>query len=383
MSNTVTSRQSSLLIVDDHEANRLLLSSYLERRGYHIVLAEGGIQALELIENHELDLVLLDVMMSDLNGFSVLSALRQIHSALSLPVIMVTADMERETIVKALSLGANDYITKPFDLPVFLARIRSQLACKEAEEALRHAKEVAEEAARLKTEFLDTMSHELRTPLTVVLGNLPPLLNAKGLPEPEVIVEIAHDIQQAGNHLLTLINDLLDLSKLDAGRMPLHATTLSAAVVVADAISSVQIMSQGKELSIDMDVDDVTVYADPLRLQQILLNLLSNAIKFTERGRITIAATRADRIIDFHISDTGCGILNDCLPYIFDKFRQVDGSVTRRMGGTGLGLAITKELVIMHGGEVHVESTLGEGSTFSFSLPAALEDEDKSVEGAI
>ncbi len=375
----MTSNQSSLLVVDDNESNRLLLSSYLERRGYHVVLAEGGIQGLELIKCHKLDLVLLDVMMPDLDGFGVLDALRQTHSAISLPIIMVTADTERKTIVKALSLGANDYITKPFDLPVVLARIRSQLACKEAEEALRHAKDVAEEAARLKTEFLDTMSHELRTPLTIVLGNLPPLLDVEGLPSPEIIVEIAHDIQQAGNHLLTLINDLLDLSKLDAGHMTLHATTLSAAVAVSDAISSVQIMSQGKELSIDMDVEEVNVYADPLRLQQILLNLLSNAIKFTERGRITIAATQVGRVINFSISDTGCGIPSDCLPYIFDKFRQADGSVTRRTGGSGLGLAITKELVIMHGGEMTVESTLGQGSIFSFNLPAALEEEDESA----
>lgn len=370
---------NSVLVVDDNEANRSLLYRYLTRRGYIVTGADGGIQALELVEKQTFDLVLLDVMMPDIDGFSVLTTLRQTHPAMELPIIMVTANSESDTIVKALSIGANDYVTKPLDLPVVLARVRTQLLRKEAEEALRHAKEVAEEATRLKSEFLATMSHELRTPLTVILGNLPPLSDASCLPEPQEILAIVHDIQSAGSHLLTLVNDLLDLSKIEAGRMTLRAMPLSTHTAVAETASAVQVMARAKGLTIDTQVEDLEVHADPLRLHQILLNLLSNAIKFTDEGVITIAVTPADDMAHFRITDSGCGIPETCLPYIFDKFRQADGSSTRAVGGTGLGLAITRELITMHGGDITVESTLDQGSTFAFKMPLASEYDNGDI----
>ena len=237
------------------------------------------------------------------------------------------------------------------------------------ETELIEAKDAAVESNRLKSDFLNTMSHELRTPLTVILGNLPMLADEDNMPEPEEIVEIAEDINEYGLHLLTLINDLLDVSKIEAGKMMLNNEIISVPLFVEKIISSVIPLAREKGINIEIDVSDMDVYADATRLKQILLNLLSNSVKFTDEGIIEVKASNHGEWVDFKVKDSGCGMKREDLPHIFEVFRQVDGSSTRSTSGTGLGLAITKKLVEMHGGAISVESELGVGTTFSFSLP--------------
>ena len=243
---------------------------------------------------------------------------------------------------------------------------------KKAEKSLIQAKEEAETANRLKSEFLNTMSHELRTPLTVMLGNLPLLTNESDLPEPDEITEIALDIEDSGQHLLMLINDLLDLSKIEAGKMELHREIILGEDAVSEALKSVHILAKEKGIALKTELEKGTeVFADPIRLKQILLNLLSNAIKFTSKGNITIRAKLNEKAAMFEVEDTGSGMDVNHLPFIFDVFRQVDGSSTRKASGSGLGLAITKKLVELHGGKIQVKSKIGVGSCFSFSIPMA------------
>jgi signal transduction histidine kinase len=223
------------------------------------------------------------------------------------------------------------------------------------------------------------MSHELRTPLTVMLGNIPLLIDSNDLPKPDEIAEIARDIEDAGKHLLTLINDLLDISKIEAGKMRLHRELLSVADLIKEIAASIQVIAREKGLTIETNVDTLNIIADPVRLKQILLNLLGNAIKFTDYGKIMVSVTQENDMVHFSISDTGCGIKEEELPVIFDVFRQVDASATRSAGGTGLGLAITKKLVELHGGRISVKSEFEKGSVFTFSLPAAGKDEAQSV----
>jgi len=240
---------------------------------------------------------------------------------------------------------------------------------KAAEQMLIVAKEEAEEANRLKSEFLNVMSHELRTPLTVMLGNIPLLTDPEDLPEQDEIVEIAEDIEDSGKHLLTLINDLLDISKIEAGKMTLNRKTLSTVELTEEVITAIQGMAREKGLTIETDLDKINISADPVRLKQILLNLLGNAVKFTDQGTITVNVAQEDEIAYFSIADTGCGIKEEDIPFVFDVFRQADASSTRAAGGTGLGLAITKKLVELHGGRISVESEFGKGSVFMFSIP--------------
>ncbi len=239
---------------------------------------------------------------------------------------------------------------------------------KHSEYLLVKAKEEAEKSNRLKSDFLNTMSHELRTPLTVMLGNLPLLTDISDLPEANDIVEIAQDIEKSGKHLLRLISDLLDISKIEAGKMILEIEFFSINSLFED-IKSMQILAQKKGIKLEINFDDFNITADLIRLKQILFNLIGNSIKFTDQGKITVNITKDPKMVCFSIQDTGCGMNTDDLPYIFEIFRQVDGSSKRAASGTGLGLAITKRLVELHKGQITVTSEFGVGSVFKFYIP--------------
>jgi signal transduction histidine kinase/CheY-like chemotaxis protein len=235
-------------------------------------------------------------------------------------------------------------------------------------------------ASKYKSEFLANVSHELRTPLNSMLL-LSRLLaeNERGsLSEPEV--EFARTIGSAGHDLLALINDILDLSKVEAGRMELEFASVALADVAASAERAFRPLAQQKGLSFVVDVDPAlpaSIVTDRQRLDQVLRNLLSNAFKFTHQGGValSIAAAREDDAISFTVSDTGVGIAEDRLEQIFEAFRQADGTTSRRYGGTGLGLSISREFARLLGGEIRVQSTPGEGSRFSLLIREALPSE--------
>ncbi|QPJ61813.1 MAG: PAS domain S-box protein [Candidatus Nitronauta litoralis] len=247
---------------------------------------------------------------------------------------------------------------------------------KRVEKQLIAAARKAEESNRLKSDFLSIISHELRTPLTVMLGSTPLLLNAEDLPDPDEIVNISRDIDSSGKHLLALIDDLLDFSKVEAGKMGLSLDELSIGDFMEQLIPACQMIAQKKGLMIFSEVEDFNLLADKVRLKQIIFNLLSNAIKFTDEGSITVRVRKEQNKAVFEVEDTGCGISENDVRYIFDVFRQVDASTTRAASGTGLGLAITKELVELHQGTIAVESTFGKGSVFRFVLPLEPERRD-------
>ncbi|MCG6553693.1 MAG: PAS domain S-box protein [Candidatus Magnetominusculus sp. LBB02] len=240
---------------------------------------------------------------------------------------------------------------------------------KQSEQKLIEAKEEAEKANRLKSEFLNMMSHELRTPLTVMLGNLPLLTDVNDMPPADEIAEIAGDIEGSGRHLLTLINDLLDFSKIEAGQMTLNMESLALSDVIREAIAAIAPMAAKKSLLIETHVSEAAIYGDIIRIKQIMYNLIGNAIKFTDSGKITVTAASDNEFAHISVTDMGIGMKKEDIPFIFDKFRQVDGSATRAAGGTGLGLAITKQLVELHGGTIHVKSEYRKGSVFTFTIP--------------
>ena len=228
-----------------------------------------------------------------------------------------------------------------------------------------------EETDRLKSQFLSTMSHELRTPLNSILA-LAQLMRSR---EPELSPakrsEFLEVIERNGRQLLDLINDILDLSKIEAGRLELRPGTCDPLELVTDAVAIVQPLADKKGLKLEVQHPQPLpeIISDPDRVRQILLNLLSNAVKFTDEGRVTVNIGRADDGVRFTVRDTGPGIPAQHLPMIFDEFRQLDGSSTRRHGGTGLGLAISKRLAAALGGRLDAASTVGEGSTFALELP--------------
>lgn len=228
----------------------------------------------------------------------------------------------------------------------------------------------AEQANKLKTEFLSNMSHELRSPLHTVLGFAELLAEETAGPLSEKQKRFLTHIQNDSRHLLDIINDLLDLSKIEAGRLELQQEAFDIVPVMEDALSSVRPRATAKSVELRTDISvSVAVVADRLRLKQILHNLLSNAVKFTpDGGKVRVDAAPRDRFAEISVSDTGIGISEDQHRAIFDKFYQVR-SATKGGGGTGLGLAITKGLIEQHGGRIWLKSEPGNGSCFTFTIP--------------
>jgi len=358
-----------ILVADDNADMRDYLAGLLGR-AHDVTTVSDGVEALHAALRDPPDLVLSDVMMPGLDGFQLLQALRADARTRTIPMLLLSARAGEEATVEGLLVGADDYLVKPFSARELMARVQAALWLAELRKEQK-ARAAADEASRLKDEFLATVSHELRTPLCSIMGwasilsRTPPSAGtlARGL---EIISRNA-ELQRA------IIEDILDMSRIVAGRLRLECAPVDLAAVVAEAVEVVRPAAAAKAIEVRYRPEEgpSPVVGDPLRLAQIAWNLLSNAVKFTPRGgHVEVALARAGAAVELRISDSGEGIPATLLPHVFDRFRQADGSPTRRHGGLGLGLAIVKELVELHGGEVRAENPgRGQGATFTVQLP--------------
>ena len=239
------------------------------------------------------------------------------------------------------------------------------------ERELRNALAKAEAANRSKSEFLASMSHELRTPLNAVLGYSELLLHGIGGPLRKEHTQYVENIHKSGSHLLTIIADVLDLSKIEAGRFVLHDEVTEIVSLIEVSLLMIQERAAAKGLSVIEDVpkDLPLVRVDVLRMKQVILNLLSNAVKFTTKGSVTVSARSSNAGVTISISDTGIGMMDSEIKVAMEAFGQVESAFARNQGGTGLGLPIAQHLIELHGGELHVASRPGEGTTVSITIP--------------
>jgi signal transduction histidine kinase len=417
-------RPVDILLVDDHEENLLALEAILTEESYNLVRARSGRDALREVLSRDFAIILLDVAMPGLDGYETASIIRQRERSRDTPIIFLTANYRTDMhVFRGYSVGAVDYIFKPFTpevlkskVAVFVELYNKREALKRHSEALqrahdeledrvrartreiatanealraeiaereriererlellereRFARAEAESVNRLKDEFLATLSHELRTPLNAILGWSHLLTSGKT--NPATSQRALNVIRNNAMAQSQLIEDILDVSRIISGKLRLRVRAVDVAEVLGAALDSVSPAAEAKAILIERDLEPLEPIAgDPDRLQQVFWNLLSNAVKFTPRdGRVVIRLRRESGDAVVSVEDTGIGISADFLPYVFDRFRQADGTATRRHGGLGLGMAIVRYLVELHGGTVRVESE-GEnrGATFTAALP--------------
>jgi DNA-binding response OmpR family regulator/two-component sensor histidine kinase len=374
---------STILVVEDEPALLRGYTRILESEGYTIVPASTGEEGLRLCRSELPDLVLLDAMLPDCLGIEVCRKIKSDPALERTFIVMISGRMiSVDHQAEGLEAGADGYLTKPIERRALVAHVRAILRIKQAENDLREANRRLEEYSRLKAEFVANMSHELRTPLTAIIGFAQLVeLSERGKPAPPVYARAFEKILRNGRHLLALIDDVLDIAKIEAGRMRVHREHFEPVEVIQDAFGELLSLARQKTIDYRLRVPDELplAFSDPLRLRQIVINLLSNAIKFTAEGGAVEMELLAwgNRELRIRVRDTGVGIEEKAIPIIFERFRQVDGSMSRVAGGAGLGLAIVKQIVELLGGRIEVESEVGRGSTFTVTLPLIAPDPDR------
>ncbi len=365
----------TILVVDDTEDNLDLLEFALKRKPVRMIRATSGRECLQLAAQHVPDVILLDIQMPEMDGFETLKILRATPKTAAIPVIFLTAQKKDPSSIEyGLMLGADEYLTKPIDTEELLVRTKTLIRIKKIEAELE----------RTKADFTAMLVHDLRSPIMGIRSILEfirePAAQGKALEKNHLdLISSAHD---AANRMLGLINDMLDLSKFEAGKINLHPEPLSARDMIEFTIRHMSIQFRQKEIDLRVSIDDglPLAVADPQKLSQVITNLMSNALKFTPaRGVIMIGAHLAEPTAEFSgpmveiaISNEGPGIQPEELPALFERYKQVSSAKNVKEKGTGLGLAICKLIVEAHGGAIHAESQPGKLTSFRFTLPTVL-----------
>ncbi|WPC40540.1 ATP-binding protein [Clostridium sp. JS66] len=399
-----------ILIVDDESVNIKVMGNFLSEEKYTIITAASGKEALNIAYNDKnIDMVILDIMLPDMIGWEVCSILREKYSLLDLPILIATWDNRTESLVLSFKNGANDYLRKRFEKSELLARVKTLIDLKhlagevtslqgkvksttkqveELNEGFEENKKILSQVIKndkLKTEFFTNMSHELRTPLNVIWSTIQLIqsINANKLTAGYDIDKYLNIMSQNTLRLLRLINNLIDTTKIEGGYLSLKLTKGNIISTIEEITLSAAsyVQAQGIELIFDTEVEEKYMAFDGDKIERIMLNLLSNAIKFTEEGgSIFVNIYDLQDKVKISVKDTGIGIPEDKLDSIFDRFTQVDTSLSKKLEGSGIGLALVKSLVEMQKGRIYVKSTLGYGSEFIVELPAVAVKENEELD---
>jgi signal transduction histidine kinase len=369
-----------ILVVDDEPDLEDLIQQKFRHQirdgSIGFLFARDGVEALSVLEaNQDVDLVVTDINMPRMDGLTLLQKLQETEGDISAIIVSAYGDMAN--IRSAMNRGAFDFLVKPFDFLDFETTIAKTIRHVEVlREARRRQAENQrlESASQNKSHFIANMSHELRTPLNAIIGLTEMMVTNAARFGTEKAQEPLQRVNRAGTHLLGLINQVLDLSKIEAGKLELNPQIVQLAPLIDEVAGTArQLAEQNRNrLVIEAQENLGSITVDPMRLRQVLLNLLSNACKFTKDGEVKLRLSKVGNgrhWVELSVSDTGIGMTPEQQAKVFEEFTQADATTAQRFGGTGLGLAITRKLTRMMGGDVIVTSEMGKGSVFTVRLP--------------
>lgn len=368
----------SILVVDDNAVIRQIMKLALEQNNHHVTLASNGQEALDLMQAHFFDLILLDIMMPEMNGFEVLEYMAQQPELAKIPVIVVSADSQIDSAIRCIQLGAEDYLVKPPNQTLLRTRVNTSLRKKflhdqeQAHQAeMERMYEAIKEANAAKTEFIAMAAHELRNPIAQI-NTTNHLLSRVGTLNDQQM-RLLDKVNFSLERMQALIVDLDDISRLETGNIRLQMSELDLVELIEKIVESFAEDVETKKHSLVVKVpnDLPLVWADRDRMIQVLTNLLGNAIKYTpDGGQIVVTAVSLPQHHTIHITikDSGLGIQQDEQQQIFSKFFRSEDAKVRARPGTGLGLYITKALVEMQNGRIWFNSKYGDGTAFHFTL---------------
>lgn len=365
----------SIMIVDDTAENLQLLVGMLKDHGYKVRPVSSGTLALEAIRRQAPDLVLLDITMPELNGYDVCQRLKSEESTASIPIIFLSALNETDDKIRAFQIGGVDYITKPFQIEEVLARVECQLKLRSLQRNVEQRNhELAEtnrrlhEAEELRDRLIHMVVHDMRSPLTVQMGFLEFLMTQASPRLGEEEHSWAAAAYETSLKLINMVNHLLDISRMESGKMPINRKPVNLSQVAQDVLDFYHSLIGGRTAEIK-PASAVMVDCDAALIRRVMENLVGNALKFTaNNGHITLSITENSGTLRFAVTDNGTGIAPEFHETIFLKFGQVD-SHQQQKNSSGLGLAFCKMAIEAHGGKIGVESEIGKGSTFWFTLP--------------
>ncbi len=368
----------NVLIVDDVPENIQVISNILYQKDINVLIAQSGKEALNIISRKPPDLILLDILMPEMDGFEVCEYLKHDPTTKDIPIIFLTAKTQTDDIVKGFELGAVDYITKPFHPAELISRVSTHLELKKSRDLIiAQNQQLAEQNRQLqelnatKDKFFSIVAHDLKNPFSTLVtlsGILKDGLGNYGVDQIEKYAQMIYQTSERGYNLL---ENLLEWSRSQTGSIRFHPESVKLKEIVTKSLNVLENHAKNKHISIHSEIpEDMLAFVDVKMLATIIRNLVSNAIKFTERGgNVNIGAKDTGEQIAITVSDTGVGITEEHMKKLFriDTYLSTAGTTGEK--GTGLGLTLCKEFIEKHGGKIWVKSEVGKGSHFTFTLP--------------
>jgi two-component system sensor histidine kinase/response regulator len=364
---TVTGR---VLVVDDEEKNRRLLRDILEAQGHQVLLANDGEQALAIAWDERPDVVLLDLMMPKLDGYQTCARLREDARTRHVPILAVTALRDRADRLTAIRAGANDFLTKPIDAEEIRLRVSNAMYAKQLYDQVQLSRANLQAIEVLRNNLTDLIVHDIRSPLAAAAASFHVMSMARFhlSDEQQQLVALG---QHACREMSDIVGSLLDVSRMEAGEMPLSRSPCDILEIARAAVDSVALLTTQQALTIRVSGEPVSLSVDREIMHRVIVNLLGNAIRYSPQGgAIDVAITRQPEAVRVSVTDRGCGVPLESQERIFEKFGRVESRRHSRRHSVGLGLTFCKLAVEAHGGHIGIESEVGHGSNFWFSLPA-------------